>query len=164
VIRFWQERTPRERALLAAAAAFVAAAALYGLLLEPGLAARERLAVALPRLRAQLQDMRWQKEEIARLRRQLAGAARPADLREFLQASVARAPFGPAVERLEFPSPDRARLVTGPLAFDAWLEWVEVLQREFGVSVQACRIVAAERPGLARIEATFALAGGAQAR
>lgn len=162
--RLWQERNARERVLIAVTAAIVAASALYGLFLEPGLAARERLATALPRLRAQLEDMRWQKEEIARLRRRLADSPRPADIREFLQTSVARASFGPAVQRLEFLSPERARLITGPIAFDAWLEWVEALQREFGVSVEGCRIVAAEQPGLARVEATLVLSGGVQAR
>lgn len=162
--RLWHDRTPRERALIAAAAVAIFGTALFSLVLLPGLAAREKLSAALPRLRAQLEDMRAQKEEIAALRRQFKASARPSDLREFMQTSVARSPFGAAVERLEPLAPDRVRLVIGTVAFDAWLEWTEVLQREFAVTVHACRIVAADQPGLVRIEATFAVPEIAAAR
>ncbi|HXI37762.1 MAG TPA: type II secretion system protein GspM, partial [Burkholderiales bacterium] len=65
---FWSERAPRERALLAGGAIAVALVALYLFVWQPGLAAGQRLAATLPRLRAQVELMRTQQSEIAALR------------------------------------------------------------------------------------------------
>lgn len=152
---FWVACSGRERSALTAAAVVMLAAALYALLWEPGLAARKRLAVTLPALRAQVENMRQQEKEIAALRKKLAAAPQRGDLVTVLRASAARTSFAKAVERVEPLATDRAVLLGSALDFDAWLEWIENLQRELGVRVDACRIVALDQPGLVRVEATF---------
>jgi type II secretory pathway component PulM len=161
VLGFWAACTTRQRAAIAAAMVVAAGAALYLLLWEPGLAARKSLSAALPRLRAQLQDMRWQREELAALRKAVGTAAPPSDLAAVLRASAAQAPFAPAVERIESLPGGKARMQAGALPFDAWLAWIGNLQRELGIRVDACRISALDQPGMVRVEASFA-AGGAR--
>jgi general secretion pathway protein M len=155
----WRARTGRERTVLVAAAAFCAVAALYAGLWEPGLEARRRLSVALPKLRAQIEDMRQQKAEIERLRRTLAPATGTADLRELLRGSVARSPLQRSVERIEWRSSDRVLVAASGVDFDQWLDWLRGLQRELGVRVDSCEVTALAQPGLVRVEAVFV--GGA---
>jgi type II secretory pathway component PulM len=154
--RFWAERSARERAVLLGGAAFVAAAALYAFLWEPGLAARRTLAVALPTMRAQLEDMRAQQKEILGLRKSGMAAAPTTDLRALLRASLERSPLSRAVERVESRSGDQVLINASAAPFDLWLDWLRSVQTEFGVRVEACEIRALGQPGMVRIEATLA--------
>ena len=161
---FWAERSGRERAVLLAGAGLVLAAALFALLWEPGLAARKSLAETLPRLRAQLEDMRLQREEIIALRKVLDAGSRRGDLGNLLRASAARSPVGKSVEHID-PLPNGGVLVrTASVSFDAWLDWVENLQRELGVRLEVCRVAALEQSGLVRVEARFAPRGATAGR
>jgi type II secretory pathway component PulM len=105
--------------------------------------------------------MRWQRQEVMALRKQLGASTPRGDLAALLRASAAQAPFASAIERIEGLSGSKVRMQAGPLPFDAWLAWIENVQRELGIRVDACRISALDQPGMARLEAIFA-AGGAQ--
>jgi len=154
---FWMERSDRERQVLAGAGLFVLLAALYGFLWEPGLAAQQRLATALPNLRAQVEDMRAQEREIAALRRKIGAAPRIADPLPAIKASAA-ATLGSSLARVE-PLPGGKVLVSSPaLDFDLWLAWIAALQRDFGVHLETCSLVALPQPGQVRVEATFVTA------
>jgi type II secretory pathway component PulM len=158
---FWTACTARQRAAVAAGIAVAAATALHLLLWEPGLAARQSLSATLPRLRAQLEDMRWQRQEVMALRKQLGASTPRGDLAALLRASAAQAPFASAIERIENLPGGKGRMQAGPLPFDAWLAWIGNVQRELGIRVDACRISALDQPGMVRLEAIFA-AGGIQ--
>jgi type II secretory pathway component PulM len=155
IVAFWAERSTRERAILLIATALTLAAALYAFLWDPGMAARKSLTAALPRLRAQLEDMRWQRDEIAALRKAIGPGSQRSDIAVVLRASAAQAPFATAVERIDSMPDGGARMQAGPLAFDAWLRWIESLQLRLGIRVDACRISALGQPGLVRLEASF---------
>ena len=155
VLAYWRSRSARERTILGSAAFIAAVALLYGLVWEPGMAARRTLSTTLPRMRAQLEDMRLQQKDVLALRKQLQRAAPRADLKRLLQDSAARASFGRAVERVDAVAADRVSFAAGPVDFDAWLDWAAAVQREFGARVDASKIVATEHPGLVRVEATF---------
>ena len=164
---FWAERSGRERAVLLAAAGLVLAAALFALLWEPGLAARKSLTETLPRLRAELEDMRVQRAEILALRKELDAASRRGDLGNLLRASAARTGFAKTIERIDALPNGSVLIQAASVSFDAWLDWVENLQRELGVRLELCRLVALEQSGLVRVEARFAprgatAGGGAQ--
>jgi general secretion pathway protein M len=150
--------------LLVAAAALVLAAVLYLSLIEPALTARKRISAELPGLRAQVEDMRRQEKEIAVLRKKIAAASRQGDLKETLQASARRTSFVNAVEGIEPQADGKVRLRVAPAVFDDWLAWTESLQREFGVRLEDCKVSATDRPGMVRVDATFAQAGESLAR
>jgi len=158
--QFWEARTGRERLVLAAAGIIVLSAGLYGLLWEPGLKAAARLSATLPRLRAQVEDMRQQQKEIIVLRKQSTRAIEAADLRALLRASIARSSLGAAAHSLE-PQPNERVLLAAPaFDFDTWLQWVAAAQRELGIRLEACNVTALEEPGRVRIEASFVSGGG----
>lgn len=159
---FWRARAPRERAVLGIGATALLAALLYVAVWEPASSARARLSASLPRLRAQLQDMRQQQEEILALRRQAAGAAPQADLKAVLQGSIARSGFGKSVMRLDALSPQRVAFAAGPIDFDGWLAWVSALQRDFGMRIERCNVAAAGA-GMVRVDATFAAGAATRA-
>jgi len=153
--QYWSTRSRKEQVVLGVAAMALLAALLYLVLLEPGLAARRQLGSALPRLRAQVEDMQQQQKEIALLRKKLGTVSKSADLKALLQSSVARTSFVNALERLDAVAGDKAAMLASPVVFDDWLAWVENLQRELGIRLDACRISALDLPGMVRIEATF---------
>jgi type II secretory pathway component PulM len=159
--RFWRPRSRRERLFLAGGAALVAAAALYALLWRPMLAERQRLEMSLPALRADLETMRRQQREIAELRKKAATAAKVADLRGILSASVGATPLAASVERMEALGAGRVHF-EATADFAAWLDWVQTLQAQFGVRVASCTIVAAPG-GAVRVRATFVAPGPARA-
>lgn len=151
----WIERSARERLLVATAAGLVALAALHALLWAPALAARQRLAVSLPALRAQVDTMRRQEQEIAALRSRVAAAPKIANLAEALRSSLAQAPFAKTVERVESVADDRAQ-VLAVAEFGAWLLWVHGLQADLGVRVVSCIIAPAGPEGSVRVQAVLA--------
>lgn len=157
--RFWGIRSGKERMLLGAGGAVVLAALMYVILLEPALVARKQLSAALPLLRAQVEDMRQQQKEFSVLRKKVAAASKHGDLKVLLQASIARSSFVNAIERIESLSVDKARLLAAPVNFDDWISWIDGLQREFGIRLEACKITATEQAGLVRVEATFTQGG-----
>lgn len=144
----------RESKLLLFGAAFLALALLYALLWEPGMKSRERLSAALPKLRAQVEDMKRQKKEVEALRKALGAAPQGADLRALLRASAERSAIRGAVERIEWRG-EQVLVVAASVDFDPWLDWVRGLQRELGVRVVGAEIKALPQPGLVRVEAVF---------
>jgi len=156
---FWGACAPRERAVLVAAGVVIGAAALYAFLWEPGLAARGKLSATLPRLRAQVEDMRWQRDQIAGLRKELRAAPRRGALVDLLRASVAQSPLASSIERIEALPGGRARLQGAAVPFGQWLAWVELLRRELGVRIDSCRLGALEQPGMVRLDASFSSPG-----
>jgi type II secretory pathway component PulM len=153
--QYWSTRSNRERAAILGAGVLALAAVYYAFFLEPGLGARRELAVLLPRLRARTEDLRREQTEILKLRKQLAAASRPVALKELLQSSAGRTSFSGAIERIEPLSHNRVLVAGAPLLFDDWLRWVDSLQREFAVRLDACKVEALDRPGMVRVEATF---------
>lgn len=145
----------RERRVLLIGGVFLVLALLYAFLWEPGLQARERLSGALPRLRAQLEDMKLQRQEVEALRKRLGAAPQGADLRALVRASVERSAIRASVERIEWRG-EQVLVVASAVEFDPWLEWVRGLQRELGVRVVGAEVRALPQPGRVRLEALFA--------
>lgn len=153
--------------VIAVVGLLAATALLYLVLWEPGMAAHRSLSSALPRLRAQLADMRLQRAEIMALRKQIDAAARRGELQTLLQASLRQTGFAESVERVGVLPDGGAQILITSAAFDAWVDWLEGVQREFGVRVQSATITPGEPRGHVRVEASFAAraapaAGGAR--
>ena len=157
--QLWAARSAGEQWLLLSAGIAVLIALIYGSILRPGLAERQKLSAALPRIRADLEDMRAQQKEIGRLRQTLKSTSRSSDVKALLQSSLAQSALGASVERVEATSANRAFMRVGAVEFTKWLDWVERVQREFGIRVAACEITALDRPGFVRVEVTFESSG-----
>lgn len=153
----WNARQPRERLFLAALAAFLACA-----LLAQGLwsahNARTRLHRQIPQLRQQAEVLQRQAGEVRQLKSQpinLAAQEGPA-----LVAAAVSAAGGVGLTlapgQLQLEGSRQVRLRTS-LAFDPWLEWVAVLQRDARLHLVRCRIETGDRPGIVKVDVLFAL-------
>jgi type II secretory pathway component PulM len=158
-MRFWGMRSGRERIAMCAAGIAIVVALMYAIVLAPAFAEHRRLSASLPKLRAQIEDMRLQEKEIAALRKKVAALSQRGDLKPLLQSSAARMSFANSIERIDALPGDKTQFLAAPVIYDDWLAWAENLQREFGIRLESARITATEQPGLARVDATFALTG-----
>jgi len=150
---YWQARSPRERRVLAWGAGVLALMLVYALVWHPARQGVTRLESAMPRLRADMNDMRRQSAEITTLRQTVSKARLDAaGARAALQASAGKRGIERAIERIDAMGSDRLRVVLSAVPFEPWVAWVDQLQREHQLVIEVARIDSIERPGLAKVE------------
>ena len=149
----WNARTQRERRVLAAGAVALAVMLGYVLLWNPARQGVAQLQNTLPQLRADLNVMRVQSEEFTRLRK-VAPKSRldAAGMRAAVQAVAAKRGIDRAIERTDMTGTDRMRIVFGSVSFEAWIGWVDSLQRDHQIVIEAARVDTLGRPGFAKVE------------
>lgn len=153
LLAHWNARAPRERRVLAAGAVALVLMLGYAFLWYPARQGVTQLQNTLPELRADLNAMRVQSEEFARLR-QTAPKTRldAAGMRAAVQASAAKRGIDRAIVRMDMAGADRMRIVLGSVPFESWIGWVDSLQRDHQVVIEAARIDTLGQPGLAKVE------------
>lgn len=145
----WFARAPRERRLLAAAAAVIAIAVLWTLI-DWVRSERVRLARALPQAQAQLATMREDAAELQRVARLPArNPPPPAALADTLGTSAQAAGLA-----LELRPDGDGLLLTGLVPFDPLVEWLAAAQRDYGLRVQ--RFTATREAEGVRVETLLA--------
>lgn len=154
----WNARTPRERQVLIAGSIALALMLFYALIWHPAQRGVAALEATLPRLRADLNAMRVQGGEFARLR-QMAPKSRldAAGAMAAVQASAGKRGMERAVQRIEVMGSDRLRVVLGAAPFASWIEWIDALRRDHQLVIEAVRVDAIEQPGLAKVEMILVL-------
>ncbi len=154
LLKVWESRAPRERAIIAALAV-VLAAALYVWLVQSAGHARVQLRAGVATLRTQAARLEQQAVEFGRLRAAPAISASQTDLLAMMQAQVDAAGLSRALVRMDAPDADQVVVVFGAVAFADWLNWIDGLKSQH-VRVDACRIEALSTPGLVSVTATLA--------
>jgi type II secretory pathway component PulM len=160
---FWQARQPRERTFLVVLGTVVGCA-LWAQVLWSAHGARDKLQRQLPQLRQQAEVLQRQAGEVRQLLAQPMGQMVPEGAPLLAAATTASRTLGLTLggTQLQLEGPRQIRL-RAQLPFDRWLEWVAVLQRDTRLRLVQCRIDAADTPGaanppgVARIDALFAL-------
>lgn len=152
--RVWESRAPRERVVIAAAAAFLGATS-YLWLLHSAHRAREQLGVSVAALRTQAAVLEQQAAEHARLRVTPAVPASTTDLRALILARADAARLSGALTRIDAPDADHVRIAFGAVSFADWLGWIAALQAQH-VRLEAARFEALAAPGLVSVTATLA--------
>ena len=150
---YWLARTPRERRILAWGAGILALMLAYAMVWHPARQGVTRLESAMPRLRADLSVMHRQSAEIAALRQ---NASKPgldaAGAVAAVQAAASKRGIERAIERVDTMGADRVRIVLKAVPFEAWVAWVDLLQRDHQLVIEAARTDSIERPGFAKVE------------
>ena len=153
----WNARQPRERWFLTALAGFIACA-----LLAQGLwsaqAARTRLQRQIPQLRQQAEILQRQAGEVRQLKSQPINLAAQEGSALIAAATSAAGGVGLALApgQLQLEGSRQVRL-RASLAFDPWIEWVAVLQRDARLHLVRCRVEVGDRPGIVKVDVLFAL-------
>lgn len=152
----WESRSPRERIVVAALAAILAAAG-YVLLLQSAERGRRQLRTSVTALRTQAALLDQQAAEHQLLRATPAAPASPTDLRALVQARADAARLSGALTRIETLDADHVQVVFGAVPFADWLGWVAALQAQ-NVSLDAARVEALSAAGMVSVTATFSRA------
>jgi len=146
----WRERSPGERALLAAVGALAAAALVIAFVWLPLERARTRLHQQLPELRASLGSLERQADEVRRLRSLPPGAASPSEpLVSLLTAGGGRPLPGAQLTVLDGKT---LAVQASDVAFGALLEWLAAVQASQGLRVREARLEALPAAGRVRGE------------
>jgi general secretion pathway protein M len=161
-VRDWLDSlAPRERRLVYVAAALVAVALLYFLLVMPLEGMTARRAARVERMSA---DLAWMKQVAPQVRAAAAQGAGPQggeSLVVLVDRTGREAGLGNAL-RDQSPSGEHGlRLRLEAASFDVLVAWLAVLQQRHGVTVEAATIDAASGPGL--VNASLTLTHGAPA-
>lgn len=142
---FMQGRSPREaRAIktIAGVLLLVVVAAFAWLPLERS---RARLAGELPALRASVETLQRQSDEVKRIR-----AMPPAPGQQAPVSALASTP--PAGAQVAALDPKRIRLTSNDAAFTTLLEWVVAAEASHGLRVDSARVEALGAPGRVKAE------------
>lgn len=151
--RAWHSRAPRERVVIAALAAVLAAAS-YLWLLHSADRARGQLRTSVETLRTQAELLDQQAAEHARLRATPAPAVSPGDLRTLVKARADAAGLAGALTRIDAPDADHVHITLSAVSFGDWLGWIAALQAQ-QVRVEAARIEALAAQGMVSATATL---------
>ena len=150
----WHSRSARERSLVAAGAIVLAVMLAVALVWLPLERARVRLAGELPELRASVDALQRDADEVKRLRALPATIpANPAPLAPLIAAN-AWARDLPGVQ-LTVPDERHVKLSGADIGFTALLDWLATAQAAHGLRVESARIDALGAPGRVRAELTL---------
>jgi type II secretory pathway component PulM len=156
LIRLWQSRSPRDRAIIAALTV-VLGVALYITLVQTASRSRMQLGKSVSTLRAQAARLDQYAVELERLRAAPVVSASQTDLRSLVQAQATEAGLAHALVRVDAVDTDHVVVVFGAVAFADWLAWIGALNAQH-VRLDTSRVEALSTPGLVSVTATLARA------
>ena len=155
LVHAWQLRTASERRTLAVVGVVAVLALLAAFVWLPLERARARLDAELPRLRASIDALERDANEVKRLRAMPPAAAQSVQRTSPL-ASLATNGGGVAGAQITVIDERRARLAGDDVSFASILEWIRNAQSSHGMRVESARVEALPAPGRVRAEIVMA--------
>lgn len=156
----WRAMAPRERRMVAGAAALLALAVLYLLLIEPAWLGRERAQRELPVLRTQLARVASLADEATRLAAAPASALTPQAVRARLEASIDSAGLADAMTGLQH-SGSLFDVRFDSVSYADWLAWLDDVVRDVRLRVVDAAVTREAAPGRVDARVSFEMAGQA---
>lgn len=157
LLRYWSERAPREKALLAGGGAVVAAALIYLVLIEPAWNGIARLQRSLPATRAQAAQLDALLGDVSALKtRPQVAAISAAEARATLEKSLAGA--GLKAARIQPLSEGDLQISFTNVPYAAWSTWLAETERTLGARATSVTATRAAAAGQADIELGLRLA------
>ncbi|MHB1677367.1 MAG: type II secretion system protein M [Sulfuriferula sp.] len=153
---FWQARNDREKKVLIVCGIILLAAFLYAYVWRPGEQARMRLREILPQLRAKVARMHEQANEIRMLRKSAPTQDAKGSLKSEIEASALRHKLHDRISLLNIDNAGKAHLSLDAVSFEAWIRWLDALQRENHLRLEASHIQTLTDPGMVKVNATLA--------
>lgn len=157
LISRWYAFTNKEQSILIALLFIIICAFFYAFVWQPIQHNRERLSRIIPEKKEDIYLMRSQAAEIERLRGQFNKIrTHVGGLKAAIEASAKvnglTLNYGPTANN------DDKRLFKVSLnrvSFDAWIKWVELLQSQYMVHIQSCKVTPSSVPGQVDIDVVF---------
>lgn len=153
---------PRERLLVAAAAAVTVAAVFFLAVWEPLHKGAEQLEERIVRERDQAAWIAAIAAEAETLRATGRGQVKAAgdSLLSVIDRSSRNAGLGDAVQRIQPEGDNRAAVTLEGSGFNALLVWLRTLEQTYGVSVAALTVSRGEQPGTIQARMTLRRTAG----
>ena len=148
---FWQARNPRERMIIAFAAALLLLALLYLVLIEPALNAREQLSRSVPQLRQQVAEMQVLAKEAQTLPPPSEQPRTPVT-RESISATLSEHGLKPQNLNVNGGT---VQVQFSDVAFSSVLAWLGTVRGSAMLEVSEANIVAQSQPDM--VNATLTL-------
>ncbi len=156
LLSFWSQRAPRERLMIAAAAAVVGLALIYAVLIEPAATGIRRLERGLPVARTQAVQLDGLLAEVGALKaRPQVAVLSPGEARAALDKSLAAA--GLKAERIVPLADGDLQITFANVPYAAWSTWLATAERELGARAGTVTARATGTPGSADIEMSLRL-------
>mgnify|MGYP002778187912 CR=1 FL=1 len=130
----WQAMSGRERRMVSIATVVLAVGLVWGLLIDPALSARARLARELPELRTQLGQMDTLSAEAKRLGSARGARIPPAQVRDELERSAGAAGLRGNLAKVQAEG-GRIEMQFDDVPFGTWLGWLDGVQRTLRLRV-----------------------------
>jgi general secretion pathway protein M len=157
LLELWNQRQPREKAVLAALGVIVALAILYLLLLEPAVNGIKRLERGLPQTRSQAAQLDALLGEVKNLKsRPQVATVSPAEARAALDKSLAAA--GMKAARVVPLSDGDLQITFANVPYAQWSQWLAGIERELGARAISVNANANGTPGNVDVELALRLA------
>ncbi|MCS6944855.1 MAG: type II secretion system protein GspM [Sutterellaceae bacterium] len=154
--QFWQERAPREKALLLTAAAVLLGALIYLLLIEPAVTGIARLQRGLPAARQQAAQLEALLAEVKSLKaRPPVATLSPQETRAAIEKSLGAA--GLKAARVVPLADGDLQLTFSNVPYAAWATWLAGVERELGGRAISVTANATGTPGHTDIELVLRL-------
>ena len=143
---FWRSRSARERRVIGVGGAITALLLFIALAWLPLSRSHARLEREMPAVRASLESLQRQADEVRRLRALPAVGA--------TSASQGATPPLPGAQ-VTSPSPGRLRVVASDVAFSALLDWITAVEAAQGLRVESARVESLPASGRVRADVTL---------
>ena len=152
LLEWWRARAPRERAVIAAAAAALAVAALWAYLWVPIEADRARLVESLPRLRAAAHELAREAPDVERLRAAVRARGKVAAPQAAIEETLKASGLGDGYAGVTVLGDGRVQVNLRAVAFDALARAVAQLAEAHGLAVETIALKASGEPGKVQVE------------
>lgn len=151
---FWSTRSERERRVIFLGALAVIAVIVVLYILLPLHTQRKQLRTNLPKLRAEAVALERAAEEAKELKTATVAATSPAGRQSFEDAASING-LAPTSYQIVSASSDRTAVRITQAPFDRLLAWIDTLQTNHRVRVEAARLQAQSAPGTVSGEIEF---------
>jgi len=160
--KYWDARSLRERNVLRVIAGAAAPFVVYFLLWQPAHTSVQKLRNSIPLLAKEVEGMKFQADEVERLRHRPKPALMDAaSLKSAIEDSAARNNLGEAISSLTLQDPNAVRITLVSVSFEQWLSWLRSLQQEQQIRAESASVAMLSQPGMVKISATL-VNGGSQ--
>jgi general secretion pathway protein M len=157
----WAAREPRERVVIAAGLGALLLAVLWAYVWDPISTDRARLVAALPKLRAQAQQLATQGAEAERLRNGARSRGTPSAPDAAIGAAAKALGLGDAIGAVTTLGEGRIQVAVKPVAFDALVRLLGELGAGHGLVVESLVVRVTPEPGRVQIESLVLRTGAA---